>query len=63
MRHFIRIAVPAVVLAAGLGCGGSETKLPPPMTEEQKRASQEEDKRVFDEEGGKPQKAAKPAKR
>lgn len=52
----------AMVAALAVGCGSNETKLPPPLTEEEKQAIKEEDKRVADEEGGKPQ-PKKPGKK
>lgn len=63
MRAFGLSLFAAAAAALAVGCGSNETKLPPPMTEEQLRASKEEDKRVADEEGGKPQpKGKKPGK-
>jgi hypothetical protein len=64
MRAFGFALFVAVVAALAAGCGSGETKLPPPLTDEQKKAIQEEDKRVAEEEGGKPQpKGKKPGQR
>lgn len=56
MRRYVLLAV--VVCVAAVGCGDGN-KTPPPLTDEQKKAIQEEDKRIADEEGG-PQKVVKP---
>lgn len=63
MRAFGLSVFAAALVAVTAGCGSDETKLPPPLTDEQKQAIKEEDARVAEEEGGKPQpKGKKPAK-
>lgn len=62
MRALGLSLVATAVTALVAGCGSNETKLPPPLTEEEKQAIKEEDKRVADEEGGKPQ-PKKPGKK
>lgn len=63
MRAFGLSVFAATLVTLAAGCGSDETKLPPPLTDEQKKAIQEEDKRIADEEGGKPQpKGKKPGK-
>jgi hypothetical protein len=52
MRSICSLAFVALLFGTAVGCGSGETKLPGPLTDEQKKAIQEEDKRVFDEEGG-----------
>ncbi len=60
MRRWTSAAL-AVGCAAVIGCGSETTVPTAPFTEEQKRAIQEEDQRVYDEEGGPQQKTkAKP---
>ena len=62
MHRGIIIAVALSVFAA-VGCGGGTVINTAPLTDEQKKASQDETQRVFDEEGGKQGKAGagKPA--
>lgn len=55
MRRLITSAAALVALAV-VGCGDTTVNTAP-LSDEQKKAIQEDDKRVFDEEGGKQGKA------
>lgn len=53
MRSFCLLVFAVTLLVTAIGCG--DPAPPPPLTDEMKKAIQEEDKRVAEEEGGKPQ--------
>jgi hypothetical protein len=64
MRRAIVGTIAGLFVLAAVGCGGETVINTAPLTDEQKRASEEESQRVFEEEGGKAGKAgaAKPKK-